>query len=74
MTQQVGKVTVRTPGQTADRKVSSVQYGIRPQDQLLSSMTDVTISSNTDNAVITYDANSNSFTVQTLPEIDGGYF
>lgn len=74
MTQQIGKVTVRTPGQTSDRKVKSIQYGIRPQDKLLSSLTDVEISANTTNAILTYDANSQIFTVQTLPEIDGGFF
>lgn len=73
-TVSVDTVTVRGTTTDQDKKVQSIQYGIRAQDKLIAGMSDVVFSESSENAVITYDANTQIFTVQTLPEIDGGFF
>lgn len=73
-TVSVDTVTVRGTTTDQNKKVQSIQYGIRAQDKLIAGMSDVVFSESSENAVITYDANTQIFTVQTLPEIDGGFF
>lgn len=56
----VGRVTF-----TKIAKVGAIQLG---------SLTDVNTSSQQDGDVLVYNANTNTYIVQTLPKIDGGAF